>query len=162
MGKVVRQTTNLGEKLKAALSAEKFQTKVGWIDGAKYEDGTPVAYVATIQEFGSAKNNIPPRSFMRSTAAERQQDWARLAESGAKAVMAGNASIEDVMSGLGQQAEGDIRKKITQIQTPALEDSTVKSRQRKLANGKKVGNLSKPLVESGLMLASLSSTVEEK
>lgn len=161
MGRVIRQTTRLGEKLKAALDVDKYSSRVGWFEGAKYEDGTPVAYVAAIQEFGSAKNNIPPRSFMRSTSVEREREWAELAKSGAKAALAGTATPRDVMDGLGQQAKGDISKKIIQIQDPPLKDGTVKGRLRKLANGKKVGNLTKPLVESGYMLNSLSSMVEE-
>lgn len=28
------------------------EAKIGWFPGARYEDGTPVAYVAAIQEFG--------------------------------------------------------------------------------------------------------------
>lgn len=159
---VIRQTTGLGEKLKAALDAKRMQTQVGWLDGAKYEDGTPVAYVAAIQEFGSAEKGNPPRSFMRTTVSEKSEEWTKLLESGARAVINGNATIEQVMAGLGMAAEGDIRKKISQIQAPPLKKSTIASRKRKLANNKKVGNLTKPLVETSLMINSLTSTTEAK
>ena len=56
-----------GEKLKAAL--EKIATKlkksgtlrVGFLEDASYPNGTPVAYIASIQEFG-ATINMPERS----------------------------------------------------------------------------------------------------
>lgn len=162
MGKVIRQTTKVGEKLKEILEVGSLESKVGWFEGAKYQDGTPVAYVATIQEFGSVKNNTPPRSFMRTTVSEKLGEWADLVKSGAKAIIAGNASAKNVMTGLGLAAEGDVRKKIASIQNPALDPGTIKARQRKLANGKKVGNLDKPLIESALMINSLTSTVDKK
>tara|TARA_R110000851_G_C13077978_1_gene565526 strand:+ start:746 stop:1234 length:489 start_codon:yes stop_codon:yes gene_type:complete len=159
MGRVVRERTNAAEGLNNLLSAQKQSSKVGWFESAKYPDGTPVAYVAAIQELGSTKNNIPPRSFMRTTISSKSGDWKKLAESGARAVLAGNASPADVIMGLGLAAEGDIRKTIAEMSAPALKESTIKNRLRKMANGKKVGNLNKPLVETGLMIATLTSVV---
>ena len=40
----------------------KIEGKVGWFESAEYPEGTPVAYVAAIQELGHGK--IPPRPFM--------------------------------------------------------------------------------------------------
>lgn len=149
------------EKLEQALkNISGLTTKVGWFPGAKYADGTPVAYVATIQEYGSPMNNIPPRSFMRTTIAEKENEWAKLARSGAKAIIAGNASPIMVMEGLGLAASGDIKKKISEISSPALKDETIANRKRKLTKGNKVGALTKPLVETSLMISSLTSTVE--
>ncbi len=33
------------------------EARIGWFESARYEDGTPVAYVATIQEFGGTFNH---------------------------------------------------------------------------------------------------------
>jgi len=164
MGRVTRQVTDLGQKLKVALDIDKMTAQVGWLDGARYDDknATPVSYVATILEYGYAKGGIRPYAFVRKTVSLRQAAWGQLAESGARAMLAGNASPEDVLEGLGLQAEGDIRKTIAQIKSPPLHPSTIKNRQRKLANGKKIGNLTKPLVESALMINSLSSEVVRK
>jgi hypothetical protein len=181
--------------LEKALKISGMKTSVGWFPGAKYQDGTPVAYVAAIQEYGTTfthpggtkyiigedgkavfvKNSyqgkvagvtkphqivIPPRSFMRTTIAEKENEWAKLARSGAKAMVAGNASLKMVMEGLGLAASGDIKKKISEINSPALKAGTIENRKRKLAKGKKVGALTKPLVETSLMISSLTSTVE--
>ena len=50
------------------------EAKVGWFENAKYSDGTPVAYIASIQEFGYPEGNIPPRLGMRFTAASRKRN----------------------------------------------------------------------------------------
>lgn len=158
---VTRQGPGI-KALKKALEIPRMETSVGWFPGAKYEDGTPVAYVATIQEYGYAEGGIPPRSFMRTTIKEKKGEWGKLAKSGAKAMLAGNATPKMVMEGIGIAAAGDIRKKISEIDSPSLMPATVANKKRKLAKGKKVGSLTKPLVESSLMLSSLTSSVESK
>lgn len=137
--------------------------KVGWFESAKYEDGTPVAYVATIQEYGSPQNNIPPRSFMRTTIAEQRGAWNALAQRGAKAMLKGQ-SLKDVLDIIGQKARGDIQKKIKQITTPALKESTIAARlyRRRQRNARASTVSTKPLIDSGLMLASIQNTVEPK
>ena len=185
------------KKLVVALEKSSIKAQVGWFPGAKYADGTPVAYVAAIQEFGSVHTHpggtkyiigeggkavfvsndypgqivgrtkphqivIPPRSFMRTTIAEKEKSWAKIVKSGSKAMLAGNATQLQVMEGLSLAVSGDIRKKISEISSPPLKAGTIASRKRKLSEGKKVGSLNKPLVESGFMITSLSSTVESK
>lgn len=135
--------------------------KVGFFESAKYEDGTPVAYVAAIQEFGFPEGGIPSRSFMRTTIKAETKNWRLLAQSGARAILAGNYTIEQVLDGIGMQAAGDIRKTISKIWSPKLADATIAARVRKRADGKTVGNLNKPLVDSGYMLSQVSHTVED-
>lgn len=135
--------------------------KVGFFPSAKYEDGTPVAYVAAIQEFGYPEGGIPPRSFMRTTMEAQQGEWKAVAKQGAKAVVAGNATGDQVLEAIGLKAAGDIRKTIATISTPALQESTVAARMRARADKKTVGNLTKPLVDSGILLGSVTHAVEE-
>ncbi|MDL2105264.1 hypothetical protein QQJ69_19235, partial [Proteus mirabilis] len=40
---------------------------VGFFEHSKYPDGTPIAYVASIQELGYPAGGIPPRPFLRPT-----------------------------------------------------------------------------------------------
>jgi len=159
MGRVIRQRGKVGDNIKVALGAHRMKTQVGWFAGNNYGDGTPVAYVATIQEFGSPSNGIPPRSFMRTTVIEKSSEWAALAASGARAALAGNATAYDIMDGLGIAASGDVRKKIATLQSPPIQDSTIKARQRKLADGKTVGSLTKPLIETAIMMNTCTSVV---
>jgi hypothetical protein len=136
--------------------------KVGFFKGSIYDNGIPVAYVATIQEFGVPEKGIPARSFMRSTINEQQKNWSKIAEQGSRRVLSGKLQANDLMEMIGQKASGDMRKKISTITTPALKQSTINARMSKRADKTTVGNLTKPLVDSGLMLQSLTYVVEDK
>lgn len=156
--------------------------KVGWFESAKYADGTPVAYVATIQEFGHGA--IPPRPFMRPTTEAKRGAWRDIAARGAKAVLKGTVTGKAMMDTIGLQAAGDISKTISQITTPQLAPTTIELRRRARAGqtitGKTVGaahkavnagatprgdagaSENKPLVFTGILLATLTSAVEVK
>jgi hypothetical protein len=138
--------------------------KVGFFPSAAYEDGTPVAYVAAIQEFGYPEGHIPPRPFMRPTMEAQQGEWKGVARQGAKAVLAGNATGDDVLEAIGLKAAGDIRKTISTISGPSLAESTILGRLYRLAGNKGRGSvtlsLTKPLVASGILLGSVTHAVE--
>lgn len=138
------------------------QAKIGWFEAAKYADGTPVAYVASIQEFGAASEGVPPRPFMRPTVVAQSQKWRDQIGKGATRVLEGKLSAVQVMEQVAGGAAGDVRKTIAAVTTPALKQSTVDARLRKKADGKTVGSLTKPLVDSGLMLATLTHEVTTK
>lgn len=133
--------------------------RVGWFETAKYPNGTPVAYVAAIHEFGSPENNIPPRLGMRATSDEKRGEWGSVAAGASKAVLSGKMTAPAAMEVLGLKAAGDIRKHISEVTQPPLKVDTVKAR---LA-GKKQGNVvsitaAKPLVATGHLLATLTNT----
>lgn len=157
------------------------QSKVGWFQSATYPDGTKVAYVAAIQELGSAQQSIPPRPFMRPTAIAKKNEWSETAADGAKEVVTGNASAADVMEALGLKAGGDVLQAIVALDSPALSPVTIELRAMKKRNpnlvitGATVGeaaakikkpgyvtpNVSvKPLNDSGLLIATLTSITE--
>lgn len=164
MAKVVRKPGPGSNSLKVLLEGLETNKvgKVGFFETAKYPDGTPVAYVATIQEFGSPAQGIRPRSFMRTTISERQESWRRLALSGAKAILAGNENMDTVLDKIGMAAAGDIRRKITQITTPELKPATVAARARRYADGGKGGASNKPLIDTGILLNSVTNSVEDQ
>ena len=161
--------------------------RVGWFETAKYEDGTPVAYVASVQEFGHGA--IPPRSFMRTTTAEKSATWAETAEKLVKRVADGKMTPEAAAEVLGAKAAGDVRKKIASIQAPPLALTTLILRKKKRAGdtvtGKTVGQVKrdvdfigprakgdkslnvsgvskKPLVFDGVLIGTLTHIVEGK
>lgn len=140
---------------------ERAKLRVGFFESSKYPDGTPAAYVASIHEFGSPKNKIPPRSFMRPAINDGATKWARGIEIGCRAAVDGKTTIKNVLDLVGMDAAGHVRKNIAKLQSPALKQSTVKARIRKLAKGSKIaGAINKPLVETGYLLASVTSQVE--
>jgi hypothetical protein len=148
-----------GEKiLKLAVQGFDHLTgKVGWFASARYPNGVPVAYVALIQEMGYEEGGIPPRLGMRTTAERKQKEWGAVAKSGSVAVMHGTATPHQVMDTLGLKAAGDLRKHITEVTKPPLKQSTIDARRRKMADKKTIGLLTKPLVASGHMLATLTN-----
>ncbi|EBI3714160.1 hypothetical protein DPU05_14780 [Salmonella enterica subsp. enterica serovar Teddington] len=157
MAKLIRNPGPMAERLRVATAElQRKQAKVGWFESAKYEDGTPVAYVAAINELGPNA-----RPFMRPTIQERTQVWKAVGKQGAKRVINGEAGAGQMFEMLGLQASGDIAKTISSITTPPLSPRTIAARQAKMANGKTIGNLDKPLVETGLMINSLTYIVED-
>ncbi len=161
---------------------DRVQTKIGWFPGAKYEDGTPVAYVASIQEFGSGPT--PPRPFMRTTAKSQQAVWAADAAQGARAVLAGNVTPFHVMDAIGEKAQEDVKETINQITSPPLSPITLELRAMKHKNpdlritGKLVGDVAakvkqpgyrldvgtptKPLEDSKLLITTLTHVTEQR
>ena len=66
-----------------------------------------------------------------------------------------------VLEALCLKAEADVRQAIINVTAPALKQSTIDARKRKLAKGTRFkGSIEKPLVASGLALATLTSKVE--
>ncbi len=140
-----------------ALKSDRLQAKVCFFESAHYPDGTPIAYVAAIQEFGFPAGGIPSRSFMRSTiAAKKDGDWKNVAKTMGKRIVEGKATPADGLEAMALIAEGDIRKTITKLTSPALAMATHDARWRR-GNGS-----DKPLNDTGMMLAHLTSVVEEK
>lgn len=161
MVKVTRKPGPAAERLAVALkNLDGKIGKVGWFETAKYDDGTPVAYVASIHEFGYPEGGIPPRPFMRPTISEKRAEWRGIADKGARAVLRGTATSATVLEALGMKAAGDIAKTIASIQSPPLAEATVEARQRQYADRGTTGNLNKPLVDTALMVNSITSTVE--
>lgn len=169
------------ERLRVALEGlAKAQVKVGFFPQSKYPDGTPVAYAATVQEFGSPKGKIPPRPFMRPTVEQRRQEWSALIAGAARQAIESGTPL-DVVEVLGQTASGDIASTIREIQNPPLSPVTVLLRQwrrggvqvtrktvalaaRLIDAGMATvpgGTAAKPLVDSGVMFNAVSYEVEQ-
>lgn len=161
MARVTRKPGQGAAILKAAIaSLENVTGKVGWFESSKYPDGTSVAYVAAIQEMGFAPKGIPPRMGMRQMAKVKREAWARVAETGAKRIMKGNATAPEMMELIGAVAEADLRKQIKSVTEPPLAESTLAARAAKLAKGDSLtATGSSPLNDTGLMIATATHIV---
>ncbi len=137
MVKVISHSTQLAKNLEKAIQdLENKSAKIGWFEGTKYEDGTRVAYVATIQEYGYPPKNIPPRSFLRPTVINKKNEWTGLIKSGVKSILKGNESAESILDEVGARAAGDIRKTIKSIWMPSLKEKTILARLNRKRNKK--------------------------
>ncbi len=136
--------------------------KIGFFKSAVYPDGTPIAYVASIQEFGYPEGGIPPRPFMRNAMDANGREWTRNFGILAKRVVNGRMSPRDALEAIGVLAAGDVRKSISALTTPPLAKSTLQARYRRATSGgSPIKYLSiKPLVDTGALLAHVTHVVE--
>lgn len=171
-----------GEKLEKALAdiARKLSNgatvRVGFLEKATYPDGTPVAAVAAIQEFGAPRAGIPPRPFFRNMIADKSGEWPE----GVKgALQAANYDSEKALGIVGAAIAGQLRQSIVDTNTPPLSPVTLMLRKmrsegititkgslkiarERLASGESVGGVaSKPLVDTGFMLGSIDFEVKK-
>lgn len=153
--------------------------KVGFFDGHAYEDGTPVAYVAAIQEYGSPEAGIPPRPFMRPTVEAQTATWSKHIGDGMRQVVRGKLTAEDVLDGVGALAANDVKKRIASNQVAPLSPTTLVlrkwRREGRVITGKTVGEAAAayaedpsiisgvpadPLQDTGFLIAEVLHTVE--
>ena len=154
----ITRTPGASDALKKAIAQiSKRQVRVGWFEESRYPDGTPTAYVATIQEFGSPSNGIPARPFMRPTVADKTTEWKSALAAGAYQVMNGRLTVDQMLGQVGDVAVGNIRETIESIDTPALAPATIAAR---AAKRKSPGVSTKPLIDTGLMFQSVTHKVE--
>lgn len=162
--RITRKAGKIDALRQTIKSLDGAQSKVGWFPSAVYEGGQPVAGVAHVQEFGSPKKNIPPRLGLRATAAEKRQEWAKTAETVSRAAAQGKIAPGQVMEAVAMAAEGAVRQTITKVNAPPLAQSTVAARRRRLANGGAgaKASIAKPLVDTGILLNTLTSETVKK
>lgn len=160
MAKIVRKEGNVNiAKIMRELDA--LQSRVGWFEAAKYTDGTPVAYIASIHEYGYPEGGIPARSFFRPAIEANRQAWINNMRGAAKKVADGSITPYEAMEFVTSGAEGDIRKSLTSVNSPPLKESTLRARAHR--DKVPVAQVStKPLNDTGHMLATLTSQVERK
>ena len=118
--------TTGGKKLEAILKkaeeARRKQVKVGFFSTAKYDDGTPVAANAAIQEFGLGAS-IPERPFFRQSIAIIEQELpAKLAKILDPATLTVDAAAADK---IGEFAKETIQGRIRDFKDPPNAESTI-------------------------------------
>ncbi len=148
--------------------------RVGFLEDAKYADGTPVATVAAIQNFGAPAKGIPPRPFFNKFIDDNADEWGnRLAR-----LLSGNDfDVEKSLNQMGMGMVGQLQTAIIETDSPALSKVTLLLRERfptgdyeaadvwaafsDVSDGvEPSGGNAKPLVWSGHMLNSVDYEVE--
>lgn len=128
------------------------QVKVGILSGATYDDGTSVAQVAAVQEFGSPVQNIPARPFMRTTIAEKSDGWPRALA----LLLQQGRTFPEALEVLGMQISTEMRDTISALKTPELATSTKAAKRRK---GSKYPD--HPPIDTEHVWESITSQVED-
>lgn len=172
--KLARKLAEIAAKVKGLPHVE-----VGFPETARYEDGTLVAMVAAIQEFGAPAAGIPPRPFFRTMIAKHRDAWGP----GLGGILAANGmDVEAGLKGLGQVIEGQLRQSIVDMNSPALSPTTLMLRRMRTddpslqVTGKTVGEAAakvkagasyagvstKPLVDIGRQGGTLLNSISSK
>lgn len=155
MGIEIKRQDNSDAVKKLLEQLGRKEVRVGFFEHSKYPDGTPIAYVAAIQEFGHGP--IPPRPFMRPAEQQNKEKWVAAIARGARAAIDGSVTIDHALEQIGMVAAADVQKAIKAVTAPALSDATIRARASKK---KTKGNVSsKPLVDTGQMIQAVTSVV---
>ncbi len=141
--------------LEQALGIAGYETKVGWFENAKEENGQQTAEVAAIQEFGVPSKNIPPRLGFRAVAAKKRKSWSDFMQGAAGAVLQGKMNGEEAMEALGLKVRGDLFRRISSNPPPPLAERTLAARRSKGRSH------TETLVDSGRMIETLESKTEK-
>jgi hypothetical protein len=99
---------------------------------------------------------------MRPTIAKEKNNWSALMLAGAKAIIAGDETIHTVLDKVGFRAAGDIAQTIAGIWQPPLKPATIAARARRRADRSITKSLSKPLVDTGILVGGISHEVVTK
>lgn len=118
---------------------------IGFMGGATYPDGTPVAAVAFWNEFGDPANNRPPRPFFREMIEAESPAWPKTMARLAKAT---DYDGEKVLGLMGEDIGGGLQQSINEFTTPELAEST-----------KKAKGFDKPLIDTHDMIRAVSYQV---
>lgn len=157
---VQRTGKGLRDHMKRILDeVESKEVQVGFFESSAYEDGTPVAYVAAIQEFGYPEGNIPARPFIRPTVAEQREAWRKTLQQGFKAAINERITVMHMLEQFGMAAAGQVKITISKITDPPLSAATLAARQ---SRKKTDGVSTKPLVDTGLLISSVQSAVVDR
>lgn len=141
-----------GEKLQAHLNATAAALgkggtlKVGFLQGATYPNGTPVALVAAVQNFGAPSRNIPPRPFFSNMVRRKSNGWPNAL---AKNLKANGYRVEPTLRLMGEGIKGQLQQSIIDTNSPPLRPATVKRK-----------GFDKPLIDTAHMLNSADYEVK--
>jgi len=138
-----RRLSELAKGLRKAASV-----RVGFLEGSTYPDGTSVALVAAINEWGQTRihPNQPPRPFFRRMIKEKSPEWPQAI---AGLLVANDYDAEKVLALTGAAIAGQLQQSIVDFVDPPLSPVTVALKGH-----------DKPLNDSGVMLKSVSYEVE--
>lgn len=172
-----------GEKLERRLAAiaskisRSAVLRVGFLEGATYPDGTSVAQIAAIQNFGAPEKGIPPRPFFTKWLTEKSGNWG---EALVNRLVANDWDVKLSLEQMGQGMAGQLRQALIDMNEPALSKVTLLLRERfpdhgdiefsdvlaawyDIDNGVEPtisGTGAKPLVWTSVMLNSIDYEVE--
>lgn len=141
-----------GDKLSRHLSelAAKYSgnehLRAGFLEGATYPDGEPVAMVAASNEFGRPENNQPARPFFRQAIEGRRDAWSL----GLANLIAQGMDPGQALATTGEVVKTDIQDSIRALTSPPLSRVTIARK-----------GFPKPLIKDAIMLNAVDYEVAD-
>jgi hypothetical protein len=152
----------LNRKLAELKRVNKANVKVGFFDKATYSDGTSVAYVAYLNEYGG---HNPPRPFMKRTVKNNSNKWVK----GIKASLKQSGLTADGISlafhRAGLVAVGDVKRTImdwhpNDPRPNSLSTIAIKARRGREGKNLQAINPRQVLVDTGRMVGAVMYEVK--
>ena len=141
-----------GTKLLKALAEISAKLKqhpvleVGFLSGARYPNGTPVALIAAIHNYGAPRAGIPPRPFFSNMIKAKQGEWPGALK---LALKANNYNVIAALNLVGEGIKGQLQQSIRDTNLPPLKPATIRRK-----------GFSKPLIDKGQMINSATFRVK--
>lgn len=139
------------DRLRQRLVGDNRVVNVGVPEGKREEDGTPVAMIAAVHEFGSPSQGIPERPFLRAAVQRNRQKYVRLNRINLVKMLRGQATVEQALGQLGEMAKGDVQTEIRSGDFALLKPATIKRK-----------GSSRPLIDTGQMVQSIAWELGDK
>ena len=162
-----------------------FTVEAGWFENSRYDDNTPIAYVAAVQNYGarvrvadSFKNYlhyigihlkkdkgefiIPPRKFMDNARNRiESSEGKQIILQELLKVFTAKQTMKQALNRLGLWLQGVIQEEIIKINEPELSGMTVEMRDRAYSTKSKMQS-TKPLNSTGIMISTVQYKVKTK
>lgn len=163
---------NVFAKLKLRAAVDKRLAKVGIPGTAKEpDDGTPLALIGLVNEFGSPAHGIPERPSLIPGTKKGKPDFIKLNKKNLPKILREKMTLDKALGQLGALGQAKVQKEILAGNFVPLKPSTIAARKRRLTPGyrarleKKLGKpleLDKPLVDTGHFVGSFTHQVVDK
>jgi hypothetical protein len=135
--------------LQKRLTDEGQAVRVGIPDDASSkEEGTPLAMIGTVHEFGLPEKGIPERPFLRASVNANADRYRALNKASLLAIVNGTMTVEQALNRLGVAATGDVKATIGKGRFALLDPETIRRK-----------GSSKPLIDTGQMRQSITYVI---
>lgn len=157
------------DELKRRLNGNRV-VHVGVPAGKTEKDGTPLAMIAAVHEFGAG--DVPERPFLRVTPVKHRMKYIRLNRINLVKMLRGQMTAETALGQLGEMCKGDVQAEIRHGNFKPLAPKTIRARERKRsgdyndelsrkvekkrAAGNAAGPIDRPLIDSGQLVQSIT------
>lgn len=130
----------------AAKVARPATLRVGFLERSRYPDGTPVAMVAAVHNFGAPSRGIPPRPFFSNMVKDKKGEWPKAI---GDLLKANDWDATVALDVAGAAIAGQLRQSITDFYGVPLKPATIARK-----------GFDKQLIDSAHMLQSVDHEVK--